>query len=236
MRHRIFEIIEAATDGDRYSKIYDYLMIALIVASIVPLCFKESHTTFVFIDMACTSVFCIDYILRFSTADIKLKKGKWSFLLYPFTPFAVVDLLSILPSFTPVTSAFRVFRALRLLRSFRVFRAFKFFRYSKQFDMVIRVIKNQRVPLISVLLLAVGYIFLSGLVMFNVEPDSFDNFFEALYWATTALTTVGYGDIYPVSEIGRIISMVSSLTGIAVVALPSGIITSGYMEELSKTK
>lgn len=236
MRHRVFEIIEAAKGGDLYSKIYDYLMIALIVASIFPLCFKQSYPAFTAVDIVCTAAFCVDYGLRLITADIKLKKGRASFLIYPFTPFAIVDLLSILPSFAPVTSAFRVFRALRLLRSFRVFRAFKFFRYSKQFDMVIRVIKNQRVPLISVLLLAVGYIFLSGLVMFNVEPDSFCNFFEALYWATTALTTVGYGDIYPVSEIGRIVSMVSSLTGIAVVALPAGIITSGYMEELNKSK
>lgn len=100
--------------------------------------------------------------------------------------------------------------------------------------MVVRVIKNQRVPLLSVLVLAVGYIFLSGLIMFTVEPDSFENFFEALYWATTALTTVGYGDIYPTSGIGRVVSMVSSLAGIAVVALPAGIITSGYMDELNK--
>ena len=74
----------------------------------------------------------------------------------------------------------------------------------------------------------------SALVVFNVEPDSFSNFFDAVYWATVSLTTVGYGDIYPVTTIGRIITMLSSIFGIAIVALPAGIITAGYMNELRK--
>ena len=73
----------------------------------------------------------------------------------------------------------------------------------------------------------------SALVIFNVEPQTFDNFFEAIYWATVSLTTVGYGDIYPTSDIGRIITMISSVFGIAIVALPAGIITAGYMDEIS---
>ena len=77
---------------------------------------------------------------------------------------------------------------------------------------------------------------ISALVVFNVEPDSFGSFFDAIYWATVSLTTVGYGDIYPVSTLGRIITMVSSIFGIAIVALPAGIITAGYMNEISKEK
>ena len=84
------------------------------------------------------------------------------------------------------------------------------------------------------MILTISYIIISALVIFNVEPDSFDSLFEAVYWATISLTTVGYGDIYPVTEVGRIITMISSLFGIAVVALPSGIITAGYMAELNK--
>ena len=78
-----------------------------------------------------------------------------------------------------------------------------------------------------------AYILISALVIFNVEPQTFDNFFEAIYWATVSLTTVGYGDIYPTSDIGRIITMISSVFGIAIVALPAGIITAGYMDEIS---
>ena len=73
-------------------------------------------------------------------------------------------------------------------------------------------------------------------MVFNVEPESFDNFFEAIYWATVSLTTVGYGDIYPVTSVGRVITMISSVFGIAVVALPAGIITAGYMKELEDRK
>ncbi len=82
--------------------------------------------------------------------------------------------------------------------------------------------------------LAFGYILVAALVIFNVEPDSFNTFFDAVYWATVSLTTVGYGDIYPVSTMGRIITMLSSVFGIAIVALPAGIITAGYMTEIQK--
>ena len=88
----------------------------------------------------------------------------------------------------------------------------------------------------AVCVLACGDIELSALIMFQVEPDSFDTFFDAIYWAVVTLTTVGYGDIYPTSEIGRIVSMMSSFMGIAIVALPTGIITAGYMRELSREK
>ncbi len=77
---------------------------------------------------------------------------------------------------------------------------------------------------------------ISALVMFQVEPDSFNTFFDALYWAMVTLTTVGYGDIYPISETGRIVSMVSAFMGIAIVALPTGIITAGYMDSISKNR
>ena len=84
--------------------------------------------------------------------------------------------------------------------------------------------------------MAVAYIFISAIVIYNVEPDSFNTFFDAFYWATISLTTVGYGDIYPTSDIGRVVSMLSSFMGIAIVALPTGIITAGYMNELNKNK
>ena len=96
--------------------------------------------------------------------------------------------------------------------------------------------KESKDSLIAVCPLAIGYILVSALVIFNVEPESFKSFFEAIYWATVSLTTVGYGDIYPVSALGRIITMVSSVFGIAIVALPAGIITAGYMTELQKSK
>jgi voltage-gated potassium channel len=96
------------------------------------------------------------------------------------------------------------------------------------------VVRSSKRSLIAVGTLAFGYILVAALVIFNVEPDSFNTFFDAVYWATVSLTTVGYGDIYPVSTMGRIITMLSSVFGIAIVALPAGIITAGYMTEIQK--
>jgi voltage-gated potassium channel len=82
--------------------------------------------------------------------------------------------------------------------------------------------------------MAIAYILVSALIIYNVEPESFNTFFDAIYWATVSLTTVGYGDIYPVTTIGRIVTMISSVFGIAIIALPSGVITAGYLSEINK--
>lgn len=145
---------------------------------------------------------------------------------------AIIDLISILPSLTVLSQGFKLLRLLRMFRALRVFRAFKLFRYSKNAQIIANIFKKQKGPLCYVLILALGYIVISALVVFNVEPDSFNTIFDAIYWATVSLTTMGYGDIYPVTEIGRIVTMISSLFGIAIVALPAGIITAGYMDEL----
>ena len=84
--------------------------------------------------------------------------------------------------------------------------------------------------------MATAYILVSALVIYNVEPESFETFFDAFYWATISLTTVGYGDIYPVTTIGRIVTMISSIFGIAIIALPSGVITASYLYEINKAE
>ena len=160
--------------------------------------------------------------------------GVKPFLIYPFMPMAIVDLLAILPTFTIIASGFKILKLFRLLRTFRVFKVFKIVRYSKSITVISNVIKKQKEPLIAVCVLAAAYIVICALIIFNVEPDTFDNFFSAIYWATVSLTTMGYGDIYPVSTIGRVVTMLSSFVGIAIVALPAGIITAGYMDEIKK--
>lgn len=233
MRNRIFEIIELAQTNDRASSIYDSIMMGSILLSLIPLAFKTTNTVFVVIESIATAIFIADYFLRILTADLKLKKGMFSFPLYPITPMAIIDLLAILPTFFSIASGFRLAKLLRLFRTFRVFRSFKMFRYSRSIEIIVDVIKTQRVPLLAVGSLAVGYVLVSALIIFNVEPDTFDSFFDAVYWATVSLTTMGYGDIYPVTTIGRVVTMLSSFVGIAIVALPSGIITAGYMDKLN---
>lgn len=234
MREKLFLAIEPVDNGSKLSNIYDFIMMATIVISVVPLAFKETNTVFRWIDYITVSIFILDYFLRLITADYKLKKSAVSFFIYPITPMAIIDLVSILPSISVLNSGFRLLKLFRLLRTLKVLRAFKFLRYSKSFDIIASVFKKQRKVLSAVATMAVAYIVLSALVIYNVEPESFETFFDAIYWATISLTTVGYGDIYPVTTIGRIVTMVSSAFGIAIIALPSGVITAGYLAEINK--
>ena len=150
------------------------------------------------------------------------------------TPMAIIDLISILPSITVLNSGFRLLKLFRLLRTLKVLRTFKFLRYSKSFDIIANVLKKKKKVLSAVVTMAVAYILISALVIYNVEPESFETFFDAIYWATISLTTVGYGDIYPRTTIGRIVTIISSAFGIAIIDLPSGVITAGYLAEISK--
>ncbi len=220
-----------------FSSIYDAFMMLVIIVSLIPLNFKNEPFFFVVTDIITTAIFIIDYILRWATADLgSNKKPAAAFIQYPFSPMAIIDLLSILPSLSILNRGFKMLRILRMLRAMRVLRVFKFVRYSKNLQIIINVIKDSRRALCTVGVLAVGYVYVSALVIFNVEPDTFESIYDAVYWAMVSLTTVGYGDIYPVSWIGRAIAMSSSFFGIAVVALPAGIITAGYMREINKEK
>lgn len=231
MREKIYSLIEQ--DGNE-NNVYNFIMMATIILSIFPLAFKETNVVFKWIDYITVVIFILDYLLRLITADYKLGKSVTSFFVYPITPMAIIDLISILPSVTVLNSGFRLLKLFRLLRTLKVLRAFKFLRYSKSFDIIVSVFRKQKKVLTAVGTMAVAYILVSALVIYNVEPESFKTFFDAVYWATISLTTVGYGDIYPITTIGRIVTMISSAFGIAIIALPSGIITAGYLSEVDK--
>ena len=210
------------------SPIYNVGMIIVIICSLIPHTIKNPPDFLVVMDLVCVGIFVIDYILRWCICGRGL-----DLLKYPFTPMAIIDLLSILPSLTVINPAFRALRVLRLARAFRVL---KLLRFSKSFEIIVAVFKKQKQYLLAVGGLAVGYILISAYVIFQVEPDTFEDFYDAIYWATVSLTTVGYGDIYATSDIGKFLTMLSAIVGIAIVALPAGIITAGYMDELSERK
>lgn len=234
MRKRLFEIIEVSDDNDRGSTLYDIFMMLTIIVSIIPLAFVESRTGFVWIDRVTVIIFVIDYLLRFICADLKLKRGWRSFFIYPITPMAVIDLLSILPSVSLLANGWRLLKIFRLLRTLRVLRVFKAVRYSRSIDMFIAVFRKERAALTTIFGLAVMYILIAALIVLNVEPETFGDYFHAVYWATISLTTMGYGDIYPVTTAGQLVTMISSIVGIAIVAMPAGVITAGFMDELGK--
>lgn len=239
IRTRINNVVEPRKEN-KYSHCYDFIMLIAIAIGVFPLMFRTQCKLFWYFDIISGVCFIIDYILRWVTCDFRIKKNQWySFVIYPFTPMAIIDLLSILPTLNLLTPIFKVARISRLLKILRII---KVVRYFEPLEIILSVIRKQRAILLTVLSIAVFYIFITAMIMFNAEeeinPETgkylFDSFFDAFYWAACTLTTVGYGDLYPISETGRVISIISSMVGIAIIALPSGIITAGYMDELNR--
>ncbi len=233
-KRRVYEVIEVSKAGDSSSKAYDILMTTAIIVGLIPMTLKHDNIYTIFIEIVTSFVFVCDYAARVYTADYKMGfKSYKAYIAYMLTPLAIFDFLSILPViylFTPVSSM------IGLLRLFRVFRALKLVRYSKTMVVIANVIRKVKKQLMAVLILITVYIFVSAMLVFQLEPNLFNNFFDALYWATISITTIGYGDISPTTPIGRLITMISALVGVAVIALPSGIITAAYMSEISKKK
>lgn len=241
IREKINYLIEPHKEN-KLSHWYDCIMLVAIAIGIFPLMFRTQYRLFWYFDIVSGLCFAIDYIFRWLTCDLRSKsRNGISFVIYPFTPMAIIDLLSILPTVHLLTPIFKVARVTRLLRLLRIV---KVIRYFEPLELILSVIRKQRTILLTVLSLAIFYIFVTAMIMFNAEEDInpetgqylFNNFFDAFYWAACTLTTVGYGDLYPISSTGRVISIISSMVGIAIIALPSGIITAGYMDEMKERK
>lgn len=233
MRLRLFQIVHRAQSNDQVSKWYDYFIVSVAFISIVPLMFKTEHLTpeisafLRYLDIITVFILFSDYIFRWITYDIKSGIGAKAFIVYPFTPVAIIDLLSILPSFTILNDGLKFLRVLRMVRIMRMLPGL---------TILTNVFIRERKALLSVVLFICVYIFTVGLIMFTVEPTMFQTFLDALYWSTTALATIGYGDITPASAWGKALATISSIVGIAVVAFPAGIITAGYIAQLQKAK
>lgn len=229
MREKIYNVVHIYK-GNPMSTAYKYFMIMVIAISLLPLTTKTPHHFFDITDIVCLVIFAIDYILRWVTADYKYKeKGIKPFIKMPLRLISIVDLLSILAL---VISIFDMFEDYGFTKALMVFRIIRIFRYSDNIRRITDILKKSKKPLTAVGSLAIGYIVISAIIVFNVEPDTYDSFFDAIYWATVSLTTVGYGDIYPVSIAGRAVAMISSFFGIAIVALPAGIVTAEYINSI----
>lgn len=234
IKKRVYEVIEVSSIGDASSRAYDVLMTVAVIVGLIPLTLKADNSYTFFIEIMTTSIFAIDYAARVWTADYKMGyKSFKAYIAYILSPLALFDFLSIVPIiyiFTPVKAS------IGLLRLFRIFRVLKLIRYSKTAIVIANVLRKVRKQLFAVLVLIIIYIFVSAMLIFQLEPDLFENFFDALYWATISITTIGYGDIIPTTAVGRLITMVSALVGVAVIALPSGMITAAYISEINRQK
>ena len=161
-RKRLYEVVQVGKQGDNVSQAYDILMIVAIFVSIFPLMFVEDNLVFHYMEHVTAIIFIMDYLFRWMTADYKLGKGGLSFLIYPFTPWAIIDLLSILPAFTMLSKGFKLLRMARLLR---ILRLLKIIRYAQNIQVLMRVIMKEKRVLLTVLGISVFYVFLTALVM-----------------------------------------------------------------------
>lgn len=238
-RKWISDLVEPRKEG-AFFQAYDYLMIVAIIIGTVPLLFREQIKLFWYFDIISGVIYLVDYILRWITCDLRSDKPKWkALLLYPFTPMAILDLLSILPTLNLLAPAYKLTKAMRLLKILRFTRIVY---YVGPLEIFVSVIKKQWKLLLTVMFVAFFDILVTAIIIFQSEKEIdpvtgeyiFKSFYDAIYWATITLTTVGYGDLYPVSNVGKTLSIISSLFGIAIIAMPSSIITAGYMQELNR--
>lgn len=244
-KRRIFEIISKAADGDKASKVFDLSIMGLIILSVLSIILQsyESLATrynsvFHAFEVVTVAVFTVEYVLRIWTADLLYPEANHPRLKYILSFMAIIDLLAILPFYLPFVAAdLRFLRMVRLLRLFRLLRVFKLGRYFDALQIIVDVLRESAAQLVISMALCLFVMLFSAIIMYTVEnpvqPEQFPNVIASLWWAICTLTTVGYGDVYPVTAVGRFFAAVISLVGIGIIAIPTGIIAGGFSSAIN---
>ena len=234
-------IIQPHKKYDILSAIFDWFIALLVTVDIVTTIFGTlplSETVIAWfngIEIFTVIVFTAEYLLRFWTADLLYLKTKplKARLKYALTFIMIVDLMAIAPFYLQFLFPINI-HLLRVFRLFRIFRLLKIKRYIKTFSRVGDVLKRKASQLFISSIILVMLMIFASVFMYTAEneaqPDVFDNALSGLWWAVITLTTVGYGDIYPVTVLGRIIGAFFSVFSIGLIAIPTGIISAGFME------
>ncbi|MFT5893122.1 MAG: voltage-gated potassium channel [Dokdonia sp.] len=248
IRQKIFNLIDEDQNNSKGDAFVHYFISALIIINVFAL-FLESYeninadykTIFWNIEIFSIVIFSIEYIIRIWTADLEYPDVKpyKARLKYMFSFMGIIDLISVIPFYLPYFIKIDL-RVVRVLRLFRLLRLLKLNRHSNSLKLIIQVFRRTKSDILITVFIVSLLLILSATLMYNIEneaqPEAFANIGEALWWAVATLTTVGYGDIYPVTGIGKILSGVIALLGIGIVALPTGIISSAYIEEIQHNR
>ena len=246
MKRRVFKIIERPTADDLPSRVFAVFIMTLIVFNVVAVMLETvegvrawlARFFAVFEDFSVV-VFTAEYALRlWSCGSDPRYRGARGRLRYALTPLALVDLLAILPfylEFLPVDLRF-----VRALRLFRLLRIFKLARYSASLRTLDDVLRARKEELLVTLFIVVLLLVFASSAMYYAEneaqPDKFSSIPSSMWWGVATLTTVGYGDVYPVTPLGRLLGAVIAVLGVGLFALPTGILASGFSEELRKNR
>ena len=241
----IHSVISSPEEPTTASKIFDVSIIILIIINVITVIADTFEipdwmsSVLWYIELVSVIIFSAEYLLRIYVADLdhpELSPLK-ARIKYIFSFMAIIDLLAILPFYIPFIIPIDL-RVLRMLRIIRLMRIFKINRYTTALSTVAGVFRRKKHELLLSIAVVLILIIIAAVLMYNVEneaqPDAFDNAFSALWWAVATLTTVGYGDVYPVTVIGKMLSAVIALLGIGLVAVPTGIISCGFVEAMEE--
>lgn len=249
MRRRLYEILEQAREGDRVSRVTDIALMVLILLNVVMVVFEtvdwlyvRASVFFTTFNLVSVAIFSVEYVLRLwvcvESDEVGRQHPFWGRVRYAFTPLALVDLVAILPFYLPLLGV--DLRSARALRVLRILRLLKFARYSRGLRILLRVLQDRREELFAALGMLLALLVLSSSVVYYAErhaqPEAFSNIPETMWWAIATLTTVGYGDVYPITTLGRIFGAVVAVSGLLLLALPTGIVGAGFVEEFGRKR
>ncbi len=245
LRKRVYEILDVAKRGDTASWAFDAAILTLIGLNVIALILgtvesihQMSPRFFLGFEVFSVAIFTIEYILRLwscveSPRHQRLVVGR---LRFAVTPLALIDLMAIVPFYLPFTGL--DLRFLRVVRVMRVFRVAKVGCYSQSLRLLKRVATARKEQLAcTVVLLLVLLVMAASMMYFaenSAQPEAFSSIPAAMWWAVATLTTVGYGDVYPVTVLGKVMASVIAVLGIGMFALPTGILGAGFVEELDR--
>jgi len=232
MKERIKNIVEI--NDSRESRIFAFFIQVLIVLSIITFSIEtipdlkpETRTFLRWIEIVCVIVFTIEYVLRIYVSARKLR--------FIFSFFGLIDLLAILPFYLSFGVDLRSLRALRFVRLFRLFKLVRYNKAIKHFGRAITIAKEEILLFLFITLILI-YLSAVGIYYFEnaAQPEHFSSIFDSLWWAIITLTTVGYGDIYPITVGGRVFTFFVLMIGLGIVAIPTGILSSALTRAIDK--
>lgn len=246
-KKQIFDIIEIGNKNDFISKAFDIFITIVIFTNLCVTLFYTFDESEQFlsvlqtIELVTILIFTVEYILRIWTSDM-LYPGvpKWQAVLkYMFSFYGLIDLLTFFPYYLPFVFPAGIV-AFRMLRVIRIFRLFKINAQYDAFNVITTVLKEKCSQIIWSMCLILMLMIASSLCMYSFEheaqPDKFTNAFSGIWWSVSTLLTVGYGDIYPITFAGKTLAIVTSFLGVGMVAIPTGIISAGFVEQYTKLK
>ena len=248
VRRRTYEVLEKAGEGDRLSQAVDIVIIAVILANMGAVVLESFEGLyeryagwFAALELVSVALFTVELALRLWTCDLLRPGRTWPVAVMRFlvSPVGLIDLLAIVPFYLPLLIPVDL-RVVRILRLVRFLRLLKLTRYTRSVTAIAAVVRERRHELMVAVFLTALLLMVASTLMYymesKVQPDAFPNIIASLWWAVATLTTIGYGDVFPVTGLGRLLSGIIAVLGIGLVALPTAIISSGFVEALARDK